>query len=69
MKTFLKISENTIINLNNVIKIIKTDIKVNNKIVYCIRYYTIDLIHVNQRFNSKEERDTFFTNVCNDLMY
>lgn len=63
MKTFLKISDNTIVNINNVIKIIKTDVQVNDKIVYCIRYYTIDLIHINQYFNSKEERDNFFINV------
>ena len=69
MKTFIKISEDTIININNVIKIIKTDIKVNDKIVYRIRYFTIDLIYVTQIFNSKEERDSFFKNVCNDLMY
>ena len=30
MKTFIKISEDTIINVNNVIKIIKTDIIITN---------------------------------------
>ena len=69
MKTFIKISEDTIVNLNNIIKIIKTDIKVNDKIVYHIRYFTTDLIYVTQIFNSKEERDVFFKNICNDLMY
>ena len=69
MKTFIKISEDTIININNVIKIIKTDIEVNDKIVYRIRYFTTDLIYVTQIFNSKEDRDAFFKNVCNDLMY
>lgn len=69
MKTFIKISEDTIVNLNNVIKIIKTNIKVNDKIVYCIRYYTIDTIHVNQYFDSQEERDIFFKHICDDLIY
>ena len=63
MKTFLKISDDTIINTNNIIKIIKTNAKVNNKTVYCIKYYAT------QYFISKEERDNFFTNMCSDLMY
>lgn len=69
MKTFIKISEDTIVNICNVIKIIKTTIKVNDRMVYIIRYYTTDLMHINQYFNSKEERDIFFKNVCSDLMY
>lgn len=69
MKTFLKISDDTIINTNNIIKIIKTDAKVNNKTVYCIKYYATDYIDATQYFISKEERDIFFTNICSDLMY
>lgn len=69
MKTFIKISEDIIVNLRNVIKIIKTTIKINDKTVYCIKYYTIDTIHVNQYFHSQEERDIFFKNICNNLMY
>lgn len=69
MKTFIKISEDIIVNLNNVVKITKSTIKVNDKTVYCIKYYTIDAIHVNQYFGSQEERDIFFKNVCSDLMY
>ena len=69
MKTFIKISEDTIVNINNVIKITKTIIRVNDKLRYCIEYYTTDLINNIQRFNSKEERDLFFNDICNDLMY
>ena len=69
MKTFIKISEDTIVNVRNVIKITKTTIKVNDKTVYIIKYYTTDLMNVHQYFNSKEERDIFFKNVCSDLMY
>ena len=69
MKTFIKISDNTIININNIIEIIKTEVTVNDRIVYCIKYYATDCIDATQYFNSKEERDNFFTNICNDLMY
>lgn len=69
MKTFIKISEDTIVNLRNVIKIIKATIEVNDKPKYIIKYYTTDLIHINQYFVSKEERDLFFNNICYDLMY
>ena len=69
MKTFLKISEDIIINTNNIIKIIRTEVTVNDKIVYCIKYYATDCIDATQYFDSKEERDNFFTNICSDLMY
>ena len=69
MKTFIKISEDIIVNINNVIKIIKSTIKVSDKTVYCIVYYTIDTMHVNQYFGLQEERDIFFKNVCSDLIY
>lgn len=69
MKTFIKISEDTIVNTNNIIKIIKTNVKVNDKKLYCVKYYATDYIDATQYFNSKEERDSFFTNICNDLIY
>lgn len=69
MKTFIKISEDVIVNVRNVIKIIKATIEVNDKLKYVIKYYTTDLINITQYFVSKEERDLFFNNVCSDLMY
>ena len=69
MKTFLKISDDIIINVNNMVKITKSTIKVNDENKYCIRYYINITDYITQYFISKKERDIFFTNVCSDLMY
>lgn len=69
MKTFLKISDDTIINVNNIVKIIKTTQKINYEDKYSIRYYINITDYIIQYFTSKEERDIFFTNICSDLMY
>lgn len=69
MKTFIKISEDTILNTNNIIKITKYDTNLGNNLSYCIDYYTIDNKCKKQHFNSKEERDIFFRNICDDLIY
>lgn len=69
MKTFLKISDDTIINVNNIVKITKTTERLNYGNKYGIRYYINITDYINQYFNSKEERDNFFKNVCNELMY
>lgn len=69
MKTFLKISEDSIININTIVKITKTTEKIYYGNKYTIRYYIDTTNYITQYFISKEERDIFFTNVCNDLIY
>ena len=69
MKTFIKISDNCIINTTKVSTIFKIETEVNFKTVYIIRYRINDNYFKDQYFDSKEERDNFFKNVCDDLMY
>ena len=69
MKTFLKISDDTIINVNNIVKITKTTEQVYYGHKHTIRYYINNTDYITQFFIKKEERDTFFTNICSDLMY
>lgn len=69
MKTFIKISEDTIVNIRNVVKIIKTTEKMYYGNKHTIRYYINNVDYITQYFVSKEERNIFFKNICGDLMH
>lgn len=69
MKTFLKISDNCIINTTKITTINKIEHKVNFKTIYCIRYRIDNTYFKDQYFNTQDERDLFFDNICTDLMY
>ena len=69
MKTFLEVSDNCIINTTKITTITKIELKVNFNTRYCIRYRIDDTHHKDQYFDTQEERDLFFNNICNDLIY
>lgn len=69
MKTFLEISDNCIINTTKITTITKIENKVNFETKYCIRYCIGNDYHKDQYFDTEEERDLFFDDICNDLIY
>lgn len=68
MKTFLEISDSCIINITKITTITKFETKVNSELKYGICYNLHD-DYRNQFFNTQEERDLFFDDICNDLIY
>ena len=69
MKTFLKISDDCIINTTKITIIGKIKHKVNFETKYCIRYRINNDCYKDQYFDTEEKRDLFFNNICSDLMY
>ena len=69
MKTFLKISDKCIINTTKISTIIKIENRVNYEMKSGIRYRIYNDFYKDQYFDTQEERDLFFDNICNNLMY